>query len=324
MRILTVLSLLLTFGTPLQADVPDTVTRHILPGYAQFAKAADALADQAQMTCEADVLRPAFHAAFDAWMSVQHLRFGPVEEDGRGLAIAFWPDPKASGARAQLVLLNGDPAKLSPAAFADQSIAARGLMGLERLLYPADPLPADPCPLIRATATDLARLAAEVNAGWTAGFADVLLTAGQGGNTRYLSALEARQAVFTQLATGLEALKDQRLGRPMGTADRPAPDRAEARASGRSLRNVELALQSMRQMTETLSADAPQTLAAFDRAVELAQRLNDPVFAAIGTPQGRLKVEILQQAIARIRELALTELGPELGVNVGFNAQDGD
>ena len=40
-------------------------------------------------------------AAFDAWMGVQHLRFGPSEVDGRSLSIAFWPDPKGSGARAR-------------------------------------------------------------------------------------------------------------------------------------------------------------------------------------------------------------------------------
>lgn len=130
--------------------------------------------------------------------------------------------------------------------------------------------------------------------------------------------------LFTQLATGLEFLEDTRLGRPLGSFDTPHPERAEARASGRSLRNVVLSLQSMRQMVETLTPDAPETLAAFDQAITLAQTLDDPVFAGVAAPPARLKVEILQQAVGRIRGVILSELAPEMDVGIGFNAADGD
>lgn len=307
-----------------RADFPETVQDHILPGYAALADSTAVLAAKAAETCEPAALRPAFHAAYDAWMGVQHLRFGPVETDGRVLAILYWPDPKALGAKAQKALLSGDPARLDPAAFAEQSVAARGLPALERLLYPAEPLPADPCPLIRATAADLARIAAEVLADWQAGYGEAVITAGAAGNTIFLSRPEARQAMFTQIATGLEFLDDQRLGRPLGSFDVPHPERAEARASGRSLRNVRLSLVAMRAMVETLTPDAPRTVAAFDRAIGLAEGLDDPALAGVVAPPGRLKVEVLQQAVAHIREMALTELAPELDVGIGFNAADGD
>jgi predicted lipoprotein len=70
---------------------------HILPGYANLAKATSDLADTATRTCDIAKLRTAFNTAFDAWMGVQHLRFGPSEVGGRGLSIAFWPNPKDSG-----------------------------------------------------------------------------------------------------------------------------------------------------------------------------------------------------------------------------------
>lgn len=318
------LTLLLVVANPALADFPEAVSQHIQPGYARFAAATAALAQAAHADCAPDSLKPAFDTAFDAWMGVQHIHLGPIEEDGRGLAIAFWPDPKALGAKAQRALLAGDAAKLTPAAFAEQSVAARGLMGLERLLYPAELWGGDTCPLIRATATDLARLAVEVQAGWDEGFAQALITAGEAGNTRFLTRSEARQAMFTQIASGLEYLKDQRLGRPMGEPSRPRPERAEARASGRSLRNVVLSLHAMRAMVVSLIPDVPRTLAAFDHAIALAEALNDPVFAGAGTPEGRLKLEILQQAIARTLEITLEELAPELDVGIGFNAQDGD
>ena len=322
-RLALVIGLTLT-ALPARADFPEAVRDHILPGYAAFAQATAALDASAQADCTAQALRPAYQAAWDAWMAVAHLRLGPVEEEGRVLAIAFWPDPKALGTKAQMALLTGDPAALSPEHFPEQSVAARGLTGLERLLYPAEPLPADPCALIRATTTDLARMAAGIEADWRGGYADVLLTAGEPGNTTFLSRPEVRQALFTQLAAGLEFVEDSRLGRPLGTFDKPRPERAEARAAGRSLRNVLLGLRAMKGLVEALTPDAPQTLAAFDHAISLAEGLNDPVFAGVAEPESRLKVEILAEAVDAIRAVILTELAPELDVGIGFNAADGD
>lgn len=185
-------------------------------------------------------------------------------------------------------------------------------------------MPADACPLIRATASDLATLAAEVHKGWTGGFADLLLTAGEPGNTRFLSKAEVQQALLTIVVSDLEHLRDQRLGRPLGSFDRPTPERAEARASGRSQRNIVLALQAQRDMVLHLSPEAAKTLAALDHAISLAKALPDPVLAATADPSGRLKVEILQQAVEQARMVALEELGAALGVGLGFNAKDGD
>lgn len=313
----------LALSTAASADVAETLKDHILPGYAQFAATTTALADAADATCDPATLRPAFQAGYDAWMAVQHLRLGPVEVDGRGLAISFWPDPKGQGAKAQRQLLAGDPAQLAPDMFAQQSVAARGLTGLERLLYPEEALPGT-CPLIRATARDLARMAAEVNAGWTGGYAQTMLTAGEPGNTTYLTRPEPRQALFTQIVTGLEFTLDQRLARPLGTFTKPRPERAEARASGRSLRNVTLSLAALRAMAASLTPDAPLTMAAFDRALAQAAALNDPVFAGVTDPQQRLKLEILRQSLQSLRAVVTTELARELDVGIGFNAADGD
>lgn len=320
----TALAAAFLIAGPALADYPQAVTDRILPGYAAFDAAAAALAAKTGETCDPAALSPAFHAAWDAWLEVQWLHIGPAEDQGRALAIAFWPDPKGMGAKAQNGLLAGDPALLDPETFAEQSVAARGFFGLERLLYPLAPATTDTCPLIRATAADLARMAREIDAAWRAGYADVMLSAGEPGNTTFLSRPEVRQALFTQIATALEFVKDQRIGRPLGTFDKPRPDLAEARASGRSLRNVIVSLVALRHMTEVLTPDAPQTLAAFDRAILLARGLNDPVFDGAGSPGGWLKLQILQQAVDFVRQKALEELAKELDVDLGFNAADGD
>jgi uncharacterized protein len=318
---LRALVLCLLATTPAAADVTGVVNDLIRPGYAAFAKAAQDLADID--SCDTDTLRPAYQSAFDAWLAVAHLHLGPGEDKGRSLAIAFWPDPKGLGAKSQRGLMLGDPANLEPAAFAEQSVAARGLFGLERLLYPADPLPADPCPLIQATAEDLSRMAVEIDAGW-ATYGETLITAGQPGNTTYLSGQEAKQELFTQLAAGLEYVADERIGRPLGTFDKPYPTKAEARASGRSLRNVQLSLAALRAMAVELHPDIPASLAAFDRAEGLAAKLQDATFAGVSDPQTRLKIEILQQAVWAARDAVIAELAPALGVDLGFNSADGD
>lgn len=313
-RIWAALAFLL--AAPAAADTAAVVQDHIRPGFTAFADTARALA--AVKTCDAETLRPAFQAAYDAWMQVAHLTLGPAEQDGRGLAVLFWPDPKGSGWKAQRALLAAPP---TPQDMAGQSVAARGLPALERLIYPKEPL-ADACPLILATADDLAGTASSLAQDWGP-FGDLMLSAGQPGNIRFLKPEEATQALFTQLATGLETLADRRIGRPLGTFDKPRPDLAEARASARSLRNVTLSLSALKDLALSLSPDSPKTAAAFDQALALAKGL-DPDIDTISDPQSWLKLEILQQAIRSTRDTAIAEIGSALGVALGFNAQDGD
>lgn len=310
----TLIALLL--ATPALADTETVVQDHIRPGFTAFASAARALA--AIDSCDPDVVRSAFQGVYDSWMPVAHLTLGPAEEDGRGLAVLFWPDPKGSGWKAQRALLAAPP---TVEEMAQQSVAARGLPALERLLFPTEALD-DACPLIQVTADDLATTAAALAADWGP-YGDLMLTAGQPGNDRFLKPEEATQSLFTQLATGLESLADRRIGRPLGTFDKPRPDLAEARASHRSIRNITLALVALKDLALTLKADSPKTLAAFDHAIGLAEAL-DPDIDRITDPQVWLKLEILQQAVRTTRDTAIAELGPALGVELGFNSQDGD
>lgn len=324
-RIVATLSLIL--AAPMaQADVAQAVNGYILPRLDGFHAATVALSDKAAQTCDAEALRPLWNTAFDEWLHVSFLHIGPGEDQGRTLAIAFWPDPKGIGAKQQRQMIAAqDPAVNDPAVFAESSVAVRGLFGLERLLYPAEPLTGDyPCALIRATAADLARMAAEIEAGWQDGFADALLTAGQAGNTAFLSADEATQALFTQYMAGLEFISDQRLARPMGTFERPRPERAEARASARSQRNVEVALVSLQAFAEVLTGGVPDTRAETDAAMTILRSLGDPAFAGVGDARKRPAYDLLQRRMQSLRETARAEVGAALGVGTGFNSADGD
>ena len=315
------------------ALVDTVVDDHILPGFTRFAAATESLKTTADVGCDpqSPALRAAYHAGFDAWLGVSHLRFGPTEAEDRAFALAFWPDTKGFTPKSLSKLIaDEDPAVNDPAAFGHVSIAARGFFALEFMLY--DPgfaaagQPAYRCALIRAIARDIDANADAILRDWQTAYADELRNPGPG--RHYRSGEEAVQELFKALTTGLQFTSDTRLGRPMGTFDRPRPNRAEAHRSGRSLRNVEASLTALRALALSLAQGSPDLTgdiaAAFDTALGEAAALNDPVFAGVADPQGRLRVEILQQKIDHIREIAATELGPLLGVAAGFNSLDGD
>lgn len=330
MRILTFFVALFVASTA-HAQVPSSgpiVQGHVLPGYRALSTTAADLEQAAAADCspESPELRAAYGAAFDAWVGVSHLRFGPSEVDDRAFALAFWPDPRGSTPKALGALIRAkDPIIETAQGFKSVSIAARGFYALEFLLY--DPQftggddPAYTCALIQAVAADISENADAILAGWEDGYAALMETPG---NDTYRTPTEAAQQFFTALSAGLEFTADTRLGRPLGTFDRPRPNRAEARRSGRSLRHVILSLQSTRQLAAALSGDDATLDAAFAEALTQAQSLTDPIFAEVASPQGRLHVEIVQQRIGIIRELLSSVLGPRLGFAAGFNSLDGD
>ena len=338
MRFLAFFAGALFFAQVVWTDTPSDrisviVDELVLPGYSRLAAAGEGLAEAAQSDCSPETaqLREAYHAAFDAWIAVSHMRFGPSETDNRAFALAFWPDTRGKTAKALNGLIaKGDPVVSDPLAFAEVSVAGRGLFALEYLQFD-DRLSliasADyHCSLVQAVATDIARTTAAIHEDWTSGYADALRSAGT--NDWYQSREEALQEFFKALSTGLQFTSEARLGRPLGTFQKPRPKRAEAWRSGRSLRNVEGSLAALRPLAAMLAQDEPNVAVALDRAfqkaIDRAEALDDPVFAGVSDPQGRVRIEALQQAIDDIRLIVSLQLGPSLGVAAGFNSLDGD
>ncbi len=325
------IGLFVLFAVPVWAGTPDIkgiVEGHILPRYQAFAEASQALDQAAQADCapQSDTLRAAYGAAFDAWMGVSHLRFGPSEQGDRAFALVFWPDSRGKTPKALAGLMQRqDPVVAEAATFRTVSIAARGFFALDYLLFDPQfveaPQAAYRCQLIQAVARDIAGTADAIWQDWDAGYGDRM---SHPGNETYRTETEAARQIFTALITGLEFTSDARLGRPLGSFDRPRPRRAEAWRSGRSLRNVVLSLEATRDLADRLSGGDAAMLAGFDRALAQAARLEDPVFAGVVDPQERLRIEALKQRIDDLRAQLALELGPQLGLEAGFNSLDGD
>ncbi|MEL6642735.1 MAG: imelysin family protein [Pseudomonadota bacterium] len=307
------------------AGVAEVVETHVLPGFAAFADATAELDAVANTACTGAEIEAAYHSAFDAWLGVSHLTLGPIEDRGLTLSFAFWPDPKnQTGKALGRLIAEADPVVEDPVAYADVSVAAQGFFALERMLFDPPDQSAYTCTLTQAIAAVLASNASAVNGAWSE-FADLLTTAGAPGNTRFQSDEEARRALYTALSTGLEFNHDQRLARPLGTFDRPRPTRAEARRSGRSLRNLEASLRALQDLT-TAFRDAPTERldAAYANAFNRIALIEAGDFSGVANPGQRLRIEALQVDVREIQIETMNEIGAAMGLTAGFNALDGD
>ena len=103
------------------------------------------------------------------------------------------------------------------------------LYAREYLLYDAQLLELENtfhrCTLIQAVTLDIAANADAILAEWDSTYANLMR---EPGNDIYRSDSEAAQQLFTALLTGLEFTAGTRIGRPIGSFERPRPTRADS------------------------------------------------------------------------------------------------
>ncbi|MGB0903802.1 MAG: imelysin family protein, partial [Mangrovicoccus sp.] len=305
-----------TAQTDAHQRLVDLVEGHVLPGYAQLVEKTEALVETAEAQCAPTdpELRAAFGEAWDAWILVSHLRFGPSEVDNRAFKMGYWPDKRGKVLQALRRLTTAEiPVVEDPAAFAEYSIAAHGFTALEFLLYEPSLTVDTPygCALIQVIAGDIAANAAAIYGDWAGEYGADFVS--NGPLSAYRTEAEAVSVLYSAITTGLEFSTAARLAQPMGSFEKPRPLRAEARRSGRSWRHVKLSLEATEDLALLMAAGHPDVqaamTAAFDRAETQGEELDDPVFAMVESPIGRLKVEILQQDVQAAADAVRLHLG---------------
>ncbi len=335
------------------------VNLDLVPRHRALAQATRDLAAAATRFCDRpdaiglDRVTAAYNAAADAWIGVEPVGFGPIELRMRSPRLYFWPDPTGRAERdVGEFLTTGDTAILEPLQFAGQTVSLQGLPAAEAVLYDtgaADHLLAGDdegklrCALLRAIAGNVAELAGGLFADWTQGehpFVRTLATPGAD-NPDYASQAEVTAAFLKSINHALQLAVDTRLKPVLGPGiDAARPDRAEARGSGRSLRNIILGLESAQRLylgpngTDGLEALAaagaadPEIAAllrkAFGITIETARGVAKPLDIAVLDPAERPKLEKLATQIQALRQLIGTRLAAALGLSLGFNALDGD
>lgn len=284
-----------------------------------------------------------FHSLMDAWQRAQVIQFGPIYE-GKGPArFQFWPDKRGTGQRQlRQVLSNQDEAVLAPGALAEKSVALGDLQALEYVLFNDPELAARPgsfaCRYALAIARNQAAQAVEILQMWTRedGYRDQVINAASGTDA-FFDEKEAAGRFLNSLAGAIDVIRLQKLDRPMGlTLTDARPKRTENWRSRRSLRNIQLNLETVQQFlaveggfgdllasigkertataTQDLVSDILSDIAAFDR----------PLSELVEDPEARGDLESLLTKLRSLQSLVREQLAQDLGLVPGFNATDGD
>ena len=326
------------------------VEAHALPRYERLATATDAFATAAEAFCAAPgdagraSVRARFHDTMDAWMGVQHLRFGPMDFFMRGYRFYFWPQArgKVAEAVAGLVAAGEDDERLTRIGRAN--VAVQGLLAVEVLLYDERYLGAGDgpqgCGLLGAVTANMRTMAAGILADWREGDAPFarLLTMPGPDNPYVEDHAAGTLAFFQSLHDSLQLIHDVKLKPVIGaSAQQVRPVLAESRLSGRSQRSIVVTLEALQALylgeggagLGDLTAIADPKLdrlmrKAFRLTLATAHSVDCPVEEAAADPALRPQVERLATQVQALKQIVRDRLAPALGLAVGFNALDGD
>ena len=355
---------------PSHAEVDQAAIAHaaltavIRPGYASLAKATGALSDQLDTLCllpSASALgeaKAAFAATVVAWSKVEILRFGPVLQDHRYERLFYWPDPKGIGLKqVQDTLASRDDTTTLPDELAHKSVALQGLPALEFLLYgdgaealaKADSVVAGQdsspqaehgdafrCAFALAVATNIDRIARSVVEDWREGSAYEKAFLGPvPEDPIYHAPKEVTLDLFKSFTAGIELVRDQKLGKPLGASPEDAKSRLAAFwRSGLSFANAAGNLDGVRvlfakgglaQIVAGESAGVENSiLFDLDHAIEVLRGIDQPMAEVTENDDLRAKIEALRVALKGAAQTAGDMISRGAGLAFGFNAMDGD
>jgi uncharacterized protein len=345
----TALGLLLGACAPSDpyAQTSQALTEEVLlPAYADWAEANRRMAASSIAFCadneELADAREAFLQAQLAWAGLQPLLIGPMGEGNRAWQVQFWPDKKNLVGRQIGSLLKRKP-QLTQADLESGSVVLQGLSAYEYVLYDKavdltdSATKARYCPLLQAIGEHQQKLSADMLQTWKAkdGMAAQL---SEFPNERYAESAEAIADLLRVQVTALDGLK-KKLGAPLGRQSKgfPQPFQAEAWRSDATLPSIDAALAGAQQLWlgtdgNGLKALVPAEQADLTKRIDVAyetarQHLVDimlPFSELIADEAGRARLDALYQDIDALHRLHQTELARALGVQIGFNAHDGD
>jgi uncharacterized protein len=350
-------------GTADQSAIArDALVEVIRPGYADLAKNAAVLETKVDMLCEQpstsalDDAKGSFAAAVAAWSKVEILRFGPVTEHHRYERLFYWPDPKGIGLRqVQDVLAHGDQSVTLPDELADKSVALQGLPALEYLLYGdgADALAKEEvivqgqqppsrrgapfrCAFALAVAINIDRIASSVVEDWREGSAYEKAFLGPAPDSPiYHTPKEVTLDLFKSFAAGIELVRDQKLGKPLGASPADAkPKLAAFWRSGLSFANAADNLEGVRTLfakggfAHVVAAESPgvEDSILFDlgHAIDALRNIDLAMDQVVENDDLRAKIEALRVALKSAAQTAGDMISRGAGLAFGFNAMDGD
>lgn len=318
----------------------------LLPAYAAWTEADHQLAASGKAFCDGSqdlpAARQAFLTAQSAWAGLQPLLVGPLAEGNRTWQVQFWPDKKNLVARQVEALIKSKP-ELGVADLDKASVVVQGLTAYEYVLFDSAIDLNDAaqknryCPLIVAIGQHQKALADQTLAQWQ-GDAGMAVQLKKFPNDRYADSGEAMAELLRAQVTALDALK-KKLGTPLGRQSKgvPQPYQAEAWRSQASLASIAASLASAERLWRGANDDGVKALLPADQAelvkrldaayADTRQRIADlqrPLTELITDEQGRQALNEVYDSLNTLHRLHEGELAKALGIQLGFNAHDGD
>ncbi|MGJ8686552.1 MAG: imelysin family protein [Spongiibacteraceae bacterium] len=329
----------------------------ILPGYQSFAEKNKLLHVKSVSFCKRDErtiddyedLRGQWQRSVDAWSAVQSLQFGPILENNLAWSIQFWPDRKNLIAKKTKALLRSDD-PLNQQRVAKASVVVHGLSALEYLLFDdvagtlaQYQLPAGQrrCELLQAITSQLANNAEHLYQAWQPDAGNYRARFSHPGddNAEYPSRDIALGAILDSLVYGLEIIKNDKLQKPLGLSDtqQPQPYLLEWWRSEYSIQAVRQNIVALERLysagdkfglADYLQENNQQVLnekisAAFQHSLVASGSIDSSLFKAAKNGSDS-KIASLHKELATLLLLLKNELPQALGIQLGFNANDGD
>lgn len=246
--------------------VNQNLTRnYVLPHYEFFASSSEQMRNEIKEFCEAPskgglhLAQRAFNDALDTFIEIGHIRFGRILDQNRYQRLYFWPDKEnkvdqtlenriASGQDDAVKDISRGPAEI-------QGFPALGRLifgvGTDKLLS-GDEEASLRCQFAVGIAGNIASLAGQINAEWREGpsaFAKLMETAGEPGNAAYPTTSAGTKAFLDSMTNALKLITEVKLPLILKAASEPGDIKsAECWCSGRSLRNIKINLESLREM----------------------------------------------------------------------------
>lgn len=330
-----------------QATTSATLAQQvILPTYSRWVDADRALAASALAYCQGKEdltkARADFMAAQKAWAELQPLLVGPLAEGNRSWQVQFWPDKKNLVARQVEQLLSSGNA-ISPATLDKSSVVVQGLTAYEYILFDAKidlanaETKARYCPLLEAIGAHQQALAESILAQWKQD-GGMLAQLSKFPNDRYADAHEAIAELLRVQVTALDMLK-KKLGTPLGRQSKgiPQPFQAEGWRSDMSLASLDSSLtgaQALWNGTDNkglralLPAEQKELAGKIDAAYAdvhgKLKAINQPLSELLKNEAGIKQLNELYDSLNVVHRLHESDLAKALGVQLGFNANDGD
>ncbi|MFL8986749.1 imelysin family protein [Pseudomonas sp. QLc11A] len=318
----------------------------ILPTYTRWVEADRQLAVSALAYCEGketlETARADFLHAQKAWAELQPLLIGPLAEGNRSWQVQFWPDKKNLVGRQVEQLVSAQP-QIDAAALVKSSVVVQGLSAYEYILFDSKPDVANAeqkskyCPLLIAIGERQKQLAEEILQTWN-NTDGMLAQMSKFPNQRYADSHEAIADLLRVQVTAIDTLK-KKLGTPMGRQSKgvPQPFQADAWRSQSSLTSLEASLAAAKTVWEGVDNKGLRGLlpseqkpladkidAAYAASLKLFAGNQRSLTDMLNDEAGRQQLNELYDSLNVVHRLHEADLAKALGIQLGFNANDGD